>query len=307
MTQPRIGFIGVGMMGHGMARNLVAKGFPVTVLGHRNRAPVEDLVAAGAAEGANPKDVAERSDVVILCVTGSPQVEAIVYGEAGLLAAARSGLVVMDCSTSEPDSSQRIFADCAARAVTFVDAPLARTPKEAAEGRLNVMVGAEAAVFDRVEPVLRAFAENIFHVGGPGAGHKTKLVNNFIAMGQAAVIAEALVAAEKAGVDLEALYKVVSVGAANSGVFQMVVTGILQGSYEGMRFGLDLARKDLRYYTHLTESLNLPSPLGEAVHQAFVQASALGCGAEMVGGLVKAQERITGETVARARLKPAAE
>jgi 3-hydroxyisobutyrate dehydrogenase-like beta-hydroxyacid dehydrogenase len=121
------------------------------------------------------------------------------------------------------------------------------------------------------------------------------------------VIAEALVAAEKAGVDLEALYRVVSVGAANSGVFQMVVTGILAGAYDGMRFGLDLARKDLRYYTHLTESLNLPSPLGEAVHQAFVQASALGCGSEMVGGLVKAQERITGEKVARARLKPAAE
>ncbi len=109
MTQPRISFIGVGMMGHGMARNLVAKGFPVTVLGHRNRAPVEDLVAAGAAEGANPKDVAERSDVVILCVTGSPQVEAIVYGEAGLLAAARSGLVVMDCSASPipPSASSR--------------------------------------------------------------------------------------------------------------------------------------------------------------------------------------------------------
>ncbi|MDQ4136430.1 MAG: NAD(P)-dependent oxidoreductase [Pseudomonadota bacterium] len=307
MTKPRIGFIGVGMMGHGMARNLVAKGFPLTVMGHRNRAPVEDLVAVGAAEGKSPADVASRSDVVILCVTGSPQVESVVYGETGLLAAARPSLVIMDCSTSEPDSSQRIFADCAARAVTFVDAPLARTPKEAAEGRLNVMVGAEAEVFAQIEPVLRAFAENIFHVGGPGAGHKTKLVNNFIAMGQAAVIAEALTAAEKAGVDLEALFRVVSVGAANSGVFQMVVSGILAGSYEGMRFGLDLARKDLRYYTHLTESLNLPSPLGEAVHQAFVQASALGLGGEMVGGLVKAQERITGETVARARVKPAAE
>jgi 3-hydroxyisobutyrate dehydrogenase-like beta-hydroxyacid dehydrogenase len=307
MTKPRIGFIGVGMMGHGMARNLVTKGFPLTVLGNRNRTPVEDLVAAGAAEGRNPADVAARSDVVILCVTGSPQVEAIVYGENGLLSAARPDLIVMDCSTSEPDSSQRVFADCAARGVTFVDAPLARTPKEAAEGRLNVMVGAEPAVFEQVEPVLRAFAENIFHVGGPGAGHKTKLVNNFLAMGQAALIAEALVAASRAGVDIEALYRVVSAGGPNSGIFQMIMTGVLSGSYSGMGFGLDLARKDLRYYTHLTESLNLPSALGEAVHQAFVQASALGLGGEMVGGLVKAQERITGENVVAARLKQAAE
>ena len=207
--------------------------------------------------------------------------------------------MVVDCSTSEPASSMRIHADFAARGVPFVDAPLARTPKEAAEGRLNVMVGAEPPVFHRVEPVLRAFAENIFHVGGPGAGHRTKLINNFLAMGQAALIAEALVAASKAGVDLEALYKVVSAGGPNSGIFQMIVPALLSGSYEGLRFGLDLARKDLRYYTHMTESLDLPSPLGEAVHQAFVQASALGLGGEMVGGLVKAQERLTGQRVVR--------
>jgi 3-hydroxyisobutyrate dehydrogenase-like beta-hydroxyacid dehydrogenase len=299
MNRARIGFIGVGMMGHGMASNLVAKGFATTVLGHRNRQPVEDLVGRGAKEGLHPADVAERSDIVVLCVTGSPQVEAIVYGDNGLLGAAREGLVVVDCSTSEPASSMRIHADFAARGVPFVDAPLARTPKEAAEGRLNVMVGAEPPVFHRVEPVLRAFAENIFHVGGPGAGHRTKLINNFLAMGQAALIAEALVAASKARVDLEALYKVVSAGGPNSGIFQMIVPALLSGSYEGLRFGLDLARKDLRYYTHMTESLDLPSPLGEAVHQAFVQASALGLGGEMVGGLVKAQERLTGQRVVR--------
>lgn len=307
MDKPRIGFIGVGMMGHGMAKNLVAKGFATTVLGHRNRTPVEDLVASGAAEGKSPADVAGRSDIVLVCVTGSPQVESIVYGESGLLSAARDDLVVIDCSTSEPVSSERIFGDFLARGVAFVDAPLARTPKEAAEGRLNVMVGAEPQVFARIEPVLQAFAENIFHVGGPGAGHKTKLINNFLAMGQAAMIAEALAAATKAGVDLEAFYKVVSAGGPNSGIFQMLVPAILSGSYEGIRFGLDLARKDVRYYTHMTESLNVPSQLGEAVHQSFVQASALGFGGELVGSLVKAQERITGETVVRAPKRNAAE
>lgn len=288
----RVGFIGLGLMGRGMAANLVAKGFPTTILGRRNRAPVEALVAAGAQEGRSPADVAGRSDVVILCVTGTPEVETIVYGSDGLLAAARPGLIVIDCSTSEPASTARIAADFAARGVPFVDAPLARTPKEAAEGRLNVMVGAEAAVFDRVRPILATFAENIFHVGGPGAGHKTKLINNFLTMGQAALIAEALVAGAKAGLDLDGFIRVVSAGGANSGIFQMVAPSALAGTYDGLNFGLDLARKDLRYYTHLTESLNAPGFLGQAVHQAFVLAASMGLGGELVGSLVKVQERL---------------
>ena len=297
MNKPRVGFAGVGMMGHGMAKNLVIKGFPTTVLGHRKRAPVEDLVSKGAAEGRHPADLASRSDIVLLCVTGSPQVEEIVYGPNGLLSAARQGLIVVDCSTSEPVSTAKIHADFAAKNVPFVDAPLARTPKEAEEGRLNVMVGAEPNVYAEIEPVLRAFAENIFHVGGPGAGHKFKLINNFFAMGQAALIAEALVAAAKAGLDIETLFKVVSVGAPNSGIFQMIVSSVLSGTYDGLQFGLDLARKDVRYYTHLTESLGVPSMLGAAVHQAFIQASAMGYGSEMVASLVKAQQQIAGASV----------
>ncbi len=307
MNKPKIGFIGVGMMGHGMASNLVAKGFPTTILGHRNRKPVDDLVAKGATEGKDPADVARQSDVVILCVTGSPQVEAVVYNPRnGLLSAAREGLIVIDCSTSEPSSSEKIHFDLAAKRVPFVDAPLARTPKEAAEGRLNVMVGAEPEVYAKIEPVLKAFAENIFHVGRPGAGHKTKLINNFFAMGQAALIGEALVAAQKSGVDVEALFKVVSAGGANSGIFQMIVPSALAGTYDGLKFGLDLARKDLRYYTHMTEALGLPSLLGEMVHQAFVQASAMGFGAQMVGALVQAQEQLTGTTVRREGVRSAA-
>ena len=299
MNEPRVGFIGLGMMGHGMATNLVTKGFSTTVLGHRNRTPIEDLVAKGAVEGRDPANLASRSDIVLLCVTGSPQVEEIVYGENGLLSAARQGLIVVDCSTSEPVSTEKIYADFAVRNVPFVDAPLARTPKEAEEGRLNVMVGAEPQIYNELEPVLRAFAENIFHVGGPGAGHKFKLINNFFAMGQAALIAEALVATAKAGLDVETLLKIVSVGAPNSGIFQMIVPSVLAGTYDGLRFGLDLARKDVRYYTHLTEVLGVPSMLGAAVHQTFVQASAMGYGSELVASLVKAHEQITGTSVRR--------
>jgi 3-hydroxyisobutyrate dehydrogenase-like beta-hydroxyacid dehydrogenase len=216
-----------------------------------------------------------------------------------VLSAACKGLVLIDCTTSEPVSTDRIVAECKAKGVSFVDAPLARSPKEAEEGRLNAMVGAEPDVFPSVEPVLKAFCENIFHVGGPGAGHKTKLVYNFLTMGQTALIAEALAAAAKAGLDLDAFCKVVSAGGANSGIFQMVAPSALAGTYDGLKFGLDLARKDLRYYTHLTEHLGLPSLLGETVHQSFVLASALGYGDKFVGSMVAAQEKMTGTAVAR--------
>ena len=297
--KPSIGCIGLGAMGRGMARNLVAKGFPLVVVGNRNRAPIDDLVSRGAAEAKSPAEAAERSDIVIVCVTETPVVEAILYGDRGLMAAARRGLILIDCTTSEPVSTDRIIADCKARGLLFADAPLARSPKEAEEGRLNAMVGAAPDVFEKIEPVLKAFCENIFHVGGPGAGHRTKLVYNFLTMGQAALISEALVAAAKSGLDLDAFCRVVSAGGANSGIFQMLAPSALAGTYDGLKFGLDLARKDLRYYTRLTEHLSLPSYLGETVHQSFVLASALGYGDKFVGSLVAAQEKITGTAIVR--------
>ncbi len=295
----KIGFIGVGMMGQGMAKNLVEKGFATTILGNRNRVPVDRLLALGAAEGRDGADVAAKSDIVFICVTGSPQVEAVVYGARGLLAGAREGLIVVDCSTSEPDSSDRIRADFAKAGVAFVDAPLARTPKEAEAGKLNVMVGADPAIFDAIRPALAAFAENIVHVGAPGAGHKTKLIYNFIAMGHAAIIAEAMTACVRSGVDPGNFVKVVTAGGANSGIFQMIVPKALERDFTGLQFGIALAQKDLRYYTHLTESLNLPSLVGEAVHQSFVQAAALGFGTSFVPSLIEAQEKITGVRIGK--------
>jgi 3-hydroxyisobutyrate dehydrogenase-like beta-hydroxyacid dehydrogenase len=298
-SRQRIGFIGLGLMGHGMAKNLVAKGFPLTVLGHRNRVPIEALVKQGAREAKSAAELAQLSDVVFLCVTGSPQVEETVYKAGGVLEGARAGLIVVDCSTSEPDSTLRIARDFAAKGATYVDAPLARTPKEAEEGRLNVMVGADAAVFSTIEPVLKAFAENIFHVGGLGAAHKLKLINNFLAMGQASLIAEAAAAAAKVGVDLEALARIIGAGAVNSGIFQMMVPPALKGDLATFKFGLANARKDLRYYTHMTEEAGLPSMLGEAVHQTLVQAVALGFGDRFVPSLMEAQERINNIKIVR--------
>ncbi|MDM0107078.1 NAD(P)-dependent oxidoreductase [Variovorax sp. J22R24] len=292
MTTPRIGFIGIGMMGHGMAKNLLAKGFTLTFKAHRNRANLADLLAAGAAEAGTPAAAAQAADIVFICVTGSPQVEDIVYGADGLLGAARKGLIVVDTSTAEPSSTTRIRADFAAKGVKFIDAPLARTPKEAEEGRLNTMVGADPEDFQVIEPVLKAFCENIFHVGPPGHGHVLKLVNNMMAMSFAACIAEAFAVAAKSGLDLKRLYDVVSVGGVNCGIFQMMTSKTLtDGSVDGFKFGIANAQKDLRYYTHLAETLPVSSFMGEAAHQSLIQAVNLGFGDRLIASLFEAQEK----------------
>jgi 3-hydroxyisobutyrate dehydrogenase-like beta-hydroxyacid dehydrogenase len=231
--------------------------------------------------------------LVFICVTGSPDVEAVVLGPQGLLAGAQPGLVIVDCSTSEPDSSTRLRDAAQAAGVVFVDAPLARTPVEAEAGRLNVMVGADAAVFARIEPLLRCFAENVFHVGGPGAGHTIKLLNNFIAQAICTATAEAFAVGQRSGIDLKALVDLVAVGPVNSGLFQAMAK-TLHGDLGGLKFALDNARKDVRYYTHLAEGLAIPTVMGEAVHQSLALACALGHGQKFVPSLVEAQEQLTG-------------
>ena len=294
-----IGFIGAsGLMGHGMAKNLLAKGHELALTVHRNRERLADLLAAGASEAASPAVLAASSEIVFLCVTGSPQVEAAVEGPEGLLASAkrRPGLVVVDCSTSEPDSTARLRSVCATAGVTFVDAPLARTPVEAELGKLNVMVGASDATYAQLEPVMRCYAENVIHVGAPGAGHTIKLLNNFIAQAICTATAEAFAVGQRAGVDLRKLVELISAGAVNSGLFQAMAK-TLNGDMAGLKFELDNARKDLRYYTHLAESLNVPSLVGESVHQSLALASALGYGEKYVPSLVEAQEQLTGAKI----------
>ena len=301
MSQPRIGFIGLGLMGHGMAKNLVTKGFPLTVRVNRNRKPLEDILAAGAKEVSTNADVARASDIVFLCVTGAPQVEEIVLGVDGLAAGAREGLIVVDTSTSEPATTAKMRETLAAKGIAFVDAPLARTPLEAEQGRLNIMVGADDAMFAKLKPVIAAFAENIIHAGPPGHGIVLKLINNFIAQAICTASAEALATAAKSGLSIRKLHEVISAGGVNSGVFQMVVGRLLEsGSLDGMKFTLANASKDLRYYTHLTESLGLPSIVGEAVHQSLVTANALGFGEKYVPSLIEAQEKLNNLPIVKA-------
>ena len=281
----KIGFIGLGLMGHGMAKNLLKKGHALSFLVHRNRANLADLLDLGGKEVTSPAKLAEASDCIILCVTGTPQVEANVYG--GLLEGARNGQIVIDCSTSMPESTDRIRADLEKKGVRLVDAPLARTPQHAEDGKLNCMVGADDRTFAEVKPVLEKFCENIFHVGGPGAGHRIKLVYNFVAMAHAAICCEALAACAKVGLSLENFFKLVSAGGANSNMFQMLVPKALKGELDGLMFTIGNAKKDIDYYQHMVSG-----PMGTALHQVLVQANALGLGEKFVPSLLEAYERV---------------
>ena len=295
---PRIGFIGLGLMGHGMAKNLIAKGFSLTIRVHRNRKPAEDILAAGAKEAKTHAELANASDVVILCVTGSPQVEEIVYGENGILGVARQGLIVVDTSTAEPESTAKVRADLAPRGTLYVDAPLARTPKEAEEGRLNTMVGADDATFGRLKPVFAAYCENVIHAGPPGHGHMLKLVNNFLAMSIATATAEACATCAKSGVAIAKLHQIISAGAINSGIFQAIVGKMLDSrDLTGLKFTLVNAMKDLRYYNRFAASLPVAANVGGAVHQSLVTANLLGFGDKFVASLVEAQEKLAGVTI----------
>jgi 3-hydroxyisobutyrate dehydrogenase-like beta-hydroxyacid dehydrogenase len=289
----KIGFIGLGLMGHGMAKNLLQKGHALSFVVHRNRSNLADLLDLGAKEVATPKALVAASDVVILCVTGTPQVEANVYG--GLLEGARKGQIVIDCSTAEPASTERIRADFEKRGVRFVDAPLARTPQHAEEGKLNCMVGADPQTMDEVRPILEKFCENIFHVGGPGSGHKIKLAYNFVAMAHAAICCESLAACARVGISQEKFFQLVSAGGANSSMFQMLVPKALKGDLTGLLFTLSNASKDIGYYQRMVGGTALAGYMGAALDQVLVQANALGLGEKFVPSLLEAYDRMEGK------------
>ncbi|MBL8343517.1 MAG: NAD(P)-dependent oxidoreductase [Rubrivivax sp.] len=277
-----MGFIGVGLMGAGMAKNLVTKGHPLVILGHRNREPVERLKALGAREATSPKELAAQCDIVHLCVTGSPQVEANVRGEQGLLSGARAGMVIIDCSTSNPVSTLALAEECAARGVHFADAPLSRTPKEAEAGTLDTMVGAAPEVFARIEPVLRCWAGNVVHLGPVGLGHKMKLVNNFVAMGYAALFAEALAIARKAGLSVQQFHSVIGSGRMRSPFYDTFMQWSLAGDENAHRFTIANAHKDMRYLAAMAGELGAVNPLQAGVKNSFAAMEAAGQGERYV-------------------------
>jgi len=281
-SKPVIGFIGVGLMGHGMAKNIVTKGYPLVVLGHRKREPVEHLKSLGAREAATPRELAAQCEIVHLCVTGSPQVEATMRGEHGLLAGARPGAVIIDCSTSNPVSTLALAEEAKARGVHFVDAPLSRTPKEAEAGTLDTMVGADPEVFARIEPVLRAWAGNVVHLGPVGLGHKMKLVNNFIAMGYAALFAEALAIARRSGLSVEQFHAVIGSGRMRSPFYDTFMQWTLADDENAHRFTISNAHKDMRYLSAMANEAGAVNLLQPQVKNMFAAMEAAGQGERFV-------------------------
>ncbi len=282
MTKPAIGMIGVGLMGHGIAKNIVEAGYPLTVVAHRKREAVDDLVARGAAEANCVKELAEQSEIIQICVTGSLQVEELVRGPGGLLDGLRPDAVIVDCSTSDPVSTLALAGEIEAAGGHMADAPLSRTPKEAWEGTLDAMVGASPETFKRIKPVLECWAGVIVHLGEVGLGHKMKLINNFIAMGYGALYAEALALARKSGLTPEQVDSVIRPGRMTNGFYETFMKWTLERDENAHRFAISNAHKDMRYVTSLANSVGALNPIQSAVRNSFAAMDAAGEGDRFV-------------------------
>jgi len=269
MSKSKVGYIGVGLMGHGAAKNIVEKGYPLTIMGHRNRAPVEDLVKRGAKEAKSAAEVARASDILFLCLPSSVEVEATVYGSGGVLEGAHAELIVVDSTTADPNSTRRIAVDLDRKGARMLDAPLGRSPKEAEDGKLSTYVGGEPETVQAVRAVMECYADTIVEVGPLGMGHTMKLINNFISIGNCAVIAEATATAAKLGVDMRKFCEVIQAGGANSRMFQMVMPWLLEGDDSHLKGPLRIAGKDMRFYTRLAEQAPAAAFIAQAVNQTL--------------------------------------
>ncbi|QTP56139.1 NAD(P)-dependent oxidoreductase [Billgrantia sulfidoxydans] len=291
MKQTRkVGLVGVGLMGHGIAVNILRGGYALCFLEHPGNQPVEDLLGAGATAKHSAREVAEAAEVVILCVTGSPQVEAVLFEPGGVLEGLAPETVVIDCSTALPSSTARVAARVEAAGGRFMDAAMTRTPKEAETGRLNLIVGAPEALFTEVRPLLECFAENIAHAGPVGAGHTLKLLHNFVSLGFTAVLAEAAAASRRAGIDDAALLDVLGKGGGGGVILERLRPYIEAGDSSGFRFSVANALKDIGYYRTMTEDLAAEHGVAEAVLTLYRQASDSGHAERPVPELVSLLE-----------------
>jgi len=279
----RIGFVGVGVMGHGMAGRLLAAGYELTVIAHRNRRPVDDLVARGAREAETYAALVAASDAIVLCVSNSDVVEAVV---AEMAPALRAGMTIVDMGTSNPDSCERLARMLEDKGVAFVEAPVTGGVTQAAEGALGALVGADPESFARVKPVLAAMCRTVHHFGPPGIGNTAKLLNNFMVFGIAALVVETFERAEAAGIDWQKLYDVVICGAGDSGVLRRIAGAAARGDFKGYVFDIAGARKDIGYFREVAARTGGVSDLDEAVRAVFERAVAAGHGDRLVSELL---------------------
>ncbi|MBU2881715.1 NAD(P)-dependent oxidoreductase [Psychrosphaera sp. B3R10] len=261
MSKPVIGFIGLGLMGGNMVENLQKRGYELNVMDLSKEA-VAACVARGAKEVTSAKELAESSDIVMLCLTTSAVVEKLVYADNGILAGIKEGAVLVDFGTSIPASTRKIGADLAKKGAGMIDAPLGRTPAHAKDGLLNIMASGDTDTFNKVKSVLEDQGENVFHLGALGAGHTTKLINNFMGMTTVCAMSQAFAVAELAGVDRQQLFDIMSTGPSNS-PFMQFCKNYAVDNVSDLGFSIANANKDLGYFLQMVSDLGTESKIAE--------------------------------------------
>ena len=270
MSKSVIGFIGLGLMGGNMAENLQNRGFELVVT-DRNPDAVTRFVERGAKVANTPKELAAQSDIIMLCLTTSNVVESVVYNDEGILAGIREGSVLIDFGTSIPTSTQKIGADLAQKGCGMIDAPLGRTPAHAKDGLLNIMASGDIETFNKVKPVLDQQGENVFYLGGLGAGHTTKLINNYIGMTTVVAMSQAFAVAEMAGVDKQQLFDIMSTGPSNS-PFMHFCKNYAVDDVSDLGFSIANANKDLGYFLQMVKDLGTESKIAAGT-SSYLQAA----------------------------------
>lgn len=291
-NRPEIGFIGLGLMGSAMVQRLQSLNYPVTVVAHRNRKPIEVAVARGAREVATPGELAKKSEVVMLCVDTTAAVESVMRGGDGVIEQLQPGTLVIDFGTSIPGSTRLLAKECQGKGASMMDAPLGRTPVQAVDGLLNIMSAGEKSDFDRIKPVLEDLGENVFHVGPIGAGHTLKLINNFFAMTTACAMSEAFAMADLAGLERKTLYDVMSAGPLKSGMMDFIKAGAVDNDPGQLAFSVANGLKDVGYYSNMADDFRVPSFVSPAVKSTLSLANATGWGENMIPEMVDFMAKI---------------
>ncbi|WP_027576678.1 NAD(P)-dependent oxidoreductase [Bradyrhizobium sp. WSM1743] len=284
----RVGIIGVGLMGHGIAKNvLVRGGFPLAFLDHPGNQPVDDLIGLGAAACKTPGEIADTSDMIILCVTGSPQVEAILTGEAGVLSRLAKGTIIVDCSTALPESTLRMAAAVEAAGGRFLDAPMTRTARHAEEGTLNLLIGGDEADLRSVRAVLASFTERVEHVGPVSFGHRLKLLHNYVSIGFMALLGEAAAQAAEAGVDPAIFVDVLAKGGGAGVALQRMAPAIVTGDGGAVPFFIGNALKDISYYQTMASHSGASKAIADGVGAAIAAVVESGHGQAYISDLAR--------------------
>ena len=293
----KIGFIGLGIMGKPMSKNLLKAGYELVVC-DVVKAAVDEVVAAGARAAANPKEVAKQTDIIITMLPNSPQVKDVVLGENGVIEGAKAGSVVVDMSSIAPLVSREVSARLAAKGVEMLDAPVSGGEPKAIDGTLSVMVGGKQAIFDKCFPVMKAMAGSVVLTGSIGAGNVTKLANQIIVALNIAAMSEALILATKAGVEPELVYNAIRGGLAGSTVLDAKAPLVMDRKFNpGFRINLHI--KDLQNVLDTSHEIGVSLPLTAAVMEIMQALKVDGKGDNDHGGLIQYYEKMAKAEVKR--------